>query len=344
MTKRRKVLVTGGLGYIGSHTVVELLKTTKNPYEVVIVDNCSNAKPIIADKIKEIQDGPLRFIEADARDKGAMRQIMQEEGIEAIIHFAGYKAVGESVAQPLSYYRNNLDSTLTLLEVAQELGVDKFVFSSSATVYGHSKNVPYEETEARSSLNPYGRTKVMIEDILADLASAWSDFGVIALRYFNPLGAHESGDIGENPTGIPNNLAPYITQVAVGKLDELHIFGDDYPTPDGTCIRDYVHVMDLAEGHVLALDRLYEKEGLGFEAINLGSGQGYSVFEILHAFEEAVGRPIPHRVTARRPGDGPISVASNTKARDLLGWEPKRSLKMMCQDQWRWQEKHPEGY
>ena len=338
-----KVLVTGGAGYIGSHTCVSLLESG---YEVVIVDNLVNSKQEAVRRVEEIAGKKVAFYEKDVCDKQAMEEIFNKENIGAVIHFAGLKAVGESVRLPLRYYQNNLTSTLVLLEVMKEHGVHNLVFSSSATVYGDPATVPITEEFPLSTTNPYGSTKLMIEMILKDIAKADPEFNPILLRYFNPIGAHESGRIGEDPNGIPNNLVPYITQVAIGKLEKLRVFGDDYPTPDGTGVRDYIHVVDLAEGHVAAL-KLFGEDGkanCGLRIYNLGTGKGYSVLDMVKAFGKAVGRPIPYEIVARRPGDIPACYADCTKAKKELHWEAKKTLDDMCADSWRWQSQNPNGY
>lgn len=338
-----KVLVTGGAGYIGSHTCVSLLESG---YEVVIVDNLVNSKQEAVRRVEEIAGKKVAFYEKDVCDKQAMEEIFNKENIGAVIHFAGLKAVGESVRLPLRYYQNNLTSTLVLLEVMKEHGVHNLVFSSSATVYGDPATVPITEEFPLSTTNPYGSTKLMIEMILKDIAKADPEFNPILLRYFNPIGAHESGRIGEDPNGIPNNLVPYITQVAIGKLEKLRVFGDDYPTSDGTGVRDYIHVVDLAEGHVAAL-KLFGEDGkanCGLRIYNLGTGKGYSVLDMVKAFGKAVGRPIPYEIVARRPGDIPACYADCTKAKKELHWEAKKTLDDMCADSWRWQSQNPNGY
>ena len=338
-----KVLVTGGAGYIGSHTCVSLLESG---YEVVIVDNLVNSKQEAVRRVEEIAGKKVAFYEKDVCDKQAMEEIFNKENIGAVIHFAGLKAVGESVRLPLRYYQNNLTSTLVLLEVMKEHGVHNLVFSSSATVYGDPATVPITEEFPLSTTNPYGSTKLMIEMILKDIAKADPEFNPILLRYFNPIGAHESGRIGEDPNGIPNNLVPYITQVAIGKLEKLRVFGDDYPTPDGTGVRDYIHVVDLAEGHVAAL-KLFGEDGkanCGLRIYNLGTGKVYSVLDMVKAFGKAVGRPIPYEIVARRPGDIPACYADCTKAKKELHWEAKKTLDDMCADSWRWQSQNPNGY
>lgn len=339
MVIRMKILVTGGAGYIGSHTCVVLLESG---YEVVIVDNLVNSKYEVVKRIKQIANKDLTFYENDVCDKDAMRKIFQQEKIDAVIHFAGLKAVGESVQIPLRYYDNNLTSTLVLLETMQEFGVKNFVFSSSATVYGNPKTVPITEDFPLSTTNPYGTTKLMIEQILTDLYKADSTFHPIILRYFNPVGAHKSGLIGEDPKGIPNNLMPYITQVAIGKLQKLRVFGGDYPTPDGTGVRDYIHVEDLAEGHVAVLKNFEKTSGL--QIYNLGTGHGYSVLDIVHAFSKATGKEIPYEIVDRRAGDIPACYADPTKAEKELNWKAVKTLDDMCADSWRWQTQNPNGY
>lgn len=338
-----KILVTGGAGYIGSHTCISLMESG---YEVVIVDNLVNSKPEAVRRVEEIAGKKVTFYEKDVCDKQAMEEIFEKEKVGAVIHFAGLKAVGESVQMPLRYYQNNLISTLVLLEVMKEYGVHNLVFSSSATVYGNPATVPITEDFPLSTTNPYGSTKLMIEMILKDMAKADPEFNPILLRYFNPVGAHISGRIGEDPNGIPNNLVPYITQVAIGKLEKLRVFGDDYPTHDGTGVRDYIHVVDLAAGHVAAI-RLFGEDGknnCGLRIYNLGTGTGYSVLDMVKAFGKAVGRPIPYEIVARRPGDVPACYADCTKAKEELHWEAKKTLDDMCADSWRWQSQNPNGY
>lgn len=335
-----KILLTGGAGFIGSHTCVEL---QNDGYDVVIADNFSNSKPEVLNRIKTITGKAPVFYEADVTDKEALRKIFSEQQIDAVVHFAGYKAVGESVAKPVVYYRNNLDSTLTLLEVMNEFGVKKIVFSSSATVYGESNEPPYDENMPISTCtNPYGWTKLMSEQILRDAAFADKELSVVLLRYFNPIGAHESGLIGEDPAGIPNNLFPYVAKVAGGKLEKLGIFGNDYPTEDGTGVRDYIHVVDLAKGHVAAI--AYAKDHTGAEAVNLGSGRGHSVMEVVNTFSEVNNIPVPYEIKPRRPGDLPTSFADASKAKKLFGWEAKLTLEDMCRDMWKWQTQNPDGY
>lgn len=334
------VLLAGGAGYIGSHTAVELLNAG---YQVVIVDDYSNSSPEAVHRIEKITGKRVISYEADVKNKEKMRYIFSENHIDCVIHFAGLKAVGESVRLPLKYYRNNIDTTLTLLECMEEAGVNQFVFSSSATVYGEENEPPYVETMHRGRCsNPYGWTKVMMEQILEDAAKANPKLSVILLRYFNPIGAHESGLIGEDPQGIPNNLMPYIAQVALGRRDHLTVFGGDYPTPDGTCLRDYIHVMDLANGHVKAVE--YATNHKGVEVFNLGTGTPYSVLDIIHAFEKATGVKVKYEIGPRRAGDLPKFWADSTKAQKVLGWHAERTLEDMCRDTWNWQAKNPEGY
>ena len=333
------VLVTGGAGYIGSHTCVKLLEAG---YDVVVLDNLSNSSPKAIGRVEEITGKKIRFYECDILDKVGMRTIFEENTIDSVIHFAGLKAVGESVAVPLKYYENNIAGTVYLLEVMQEFGVKKIVFSSSATVYGMTDKMPLTEDLPTSANSPYGQTKLMIEQILQDLAVSDKDWAISLLRYFNPVGAHESGRIGENPKGIPNNLMPYITQVALGKLPQLSIFGNDYPTKDGTGVRDYIHVVDLADGHLKALDKLNTTKGVLIH--NLGTGVGYSVLDLVKAFEEANGVTIPYKFAPRRPGDVTVCYADPTKAKTELGWEAKKSIVDMCRDAWNWQKNNPNGY
>ncbi len=335
-----KILVTGGAGYIGSHTVVELLN---EGYETVVIDNLCNSNKKSLERIEQITGKKPVFYENDVRDEAALEEIFSKEDIGAVIHFAGLKAVGESVAKPLEYYRNNLESTLALCEVMRRHGCKNFIFSSSATVYGDPQSVPIDESFPLHTTNPYGSTKLMIEDMLRDIGAADKEWKIILLRYFNPVGAHESGLIGEDPKGIPNNLTPYITQVAIGKLKELSVFGDDYDTPDGTGVRDYIHVVDLAKGHVAALRRIAEMEG-GCEVYNLGTGEGYSVLQVLRAFEKAVGAPIPYRIAPRRPGDIAQCYAATEKAEKYLHWKAEKGIEDMSKDAWNWQKKNPRGY
>ncbi|HKM16730.1 MAG TPA: UDP-glucose 4-epimerase GalE [Limnochordia bacterium] len=332
------ILVTGGAGYIGSHACVELLDAG---YEIVIVDNLSNSKSDVIKRIRAITGKDFRFYPVDILDKPALSAVFMDNRIDAVIHFAGLKAVAESVEFPLRYYHNNVAGTLVLCEVMQEYGVKKMVFSSSATVYGVPESVPINEEAPLAPVNPYGRTKLMIEQILQDLHQADHRWGIALLRYFNPIGAHKSGCIGEDPQGIPNNLMPYITQVAVGKLPVLKVFGSDYPTHDGTGVRDYIHVVDLAVGHLRALEKV---QGPGVYIYNLGTGKGYSVMDVISAFEKASGKKIPYEITQRRPGDVAASYADPAKAKQELDWEARRDLLDMCIDSWRWQVNNPEGY
>ncbi len=333
------ILVTGGAGYIGSHTVLALLE---DGYQVVVLDNLCNSSQESLRRVEALTDCAVGFVHGDVRDGTALDQVFSRFEIAAVIHFAGLKAVGESVRAPLSYYQNNVEGTLTLCQAMQRASVKKLVFSSSATVYGASAPVPYcEEYSRGETANPYGRSKAMVEQVLEDVCTADDTWSVASLRYFNPIGAHGSGLIGEDPLGIPNNLMPYIAQVAVGKLPELAIFGQDYPTADGTCVRDYLHVMDLAEGHVAALRGL---TSTGIEHYNLGTGKGYSVLEILRAFERVTGCKIPYRFAERREGDLPAFWADASKARKELGWSASRGLDEMMADTWKWQSKNPQGY
>ena len=335
------ILVTGGAGYIGSHTCVELLNAG---FEVVVVDNLCNSSRKSMERVMEITGKRLTFYEADLLDRDALEQIFDEEAIDAVIHFAGLKAVGESVGKPLEYYHNNITGTLVLCDVMRNHGVKSIVFSSSATVYGDPAFVPITEECPKGEItNPYGRTKGMLEQILTDLHTADPEWKVMILRYFNPIGAHKSGRIGEDPKGIPNNLLPYITQVAVGKLERLGVFGSDYDTSDGTCIRDYIHVVDLADGHVKALEKMAQNKG-GVWIYNLGTGTGYSVLDVIHAFEEANELKIPYVLMERRPGDVPQCYAAPLKAEKELGWKAERDLKDMCRDSWNWQKNNPQGY
>ncbi|UAW63708.1 UDP-glucose 4-epimerase GalE [Mycoavidus sp. HKI] len=333
------ILVTGGAGYIGSHTCVALLNAG---YEVVVVDNLSNSKRGALKNTEHITGKTLPFFAADVRDRDTLTRVFKTYSIQAVIHFAALKAVGESVAQPLQYYRNNMDSLLTLLETMNAYNVKHFVFSSSATVYGNPHAVPIDESFPLSATNPYGHTKVMAEQILRDLAAADTTWKIAALRYFNPVGAHESGLMGEDPNDIPNNLMPYIAQVAIGKLKQLKVFGGDWPTPDGTGLRDYIHVVDLARGHLAALDTLIKRE-IGF-TVNLGTGRGYSVLEIIRAFEAASGRKIPYEIVARRAGDIAAYYANPEAAQRVMGWRAAHGIERMCVDQWRWQVNNPQGY
>ncbi len=334
------VLVTGGAGFIGSHTCVELLESG---YEVTVVDNLSNSCAESLRRVQEITGKTLTFYPADLLDRQALEKIFGEQEIEAVIHFAGFKAVGESVGKPLKYYRNNLIGTLVLCEVMREHGVKKLVFSSSATVYGDPDSVPIREDAPLHVTNPYGRTKWMQEEILRDLSVSDPEWKILLLRYFNPIGAHPSGRIGEDPRGIPNNLLPYVAQVAVGRLPYLRIYGDDYDTPDGTGVRDYIHVVDLAAGHVKAIAKMDEL-GCGVHTYNLGTGVGYSVLEVVKAFEKASGQAVPCRICARRPGDIAVCYADPSLAAAELGWRAGRDLGEMCEDAWRWQRANPDGY
>lgn len=333
------ILVTGGAGYIGSHTCIELLNAG---YEVVVVDNLYNSSEKSLKRVQEITGKKLTFYEADLLDKDAIDNIFKMETIDSVIHFAGLKAVGESVLKPLEYYHNNVTGTLILCDIMRNHGVKNIVFSSSATVYGSPKTVPIKEDFPLSVTNPYGRTKLMLEEILKDLAVADPKWNIILLRYFNPIGAHESGKIGENPKGIPNNLLPYITQVAIGKLDCLSVFGDDYDTPDGSGVRDYIHVVDLSIGHLKAIEKLKEKQGV--LTYNLGTGVGNSVLEVIKAFEEASGQEIKYEIKPRRLGDIAKCYADATKAKEELHWNATKNLSDMCKDSWRWQSNNPNGY
>jgi UDP-glucose 4-epimerase len=334
-----KILVTGGAGYIGSHTCLELLNAG---YEVVVIDNYCNSKPESINRVQKITGKTVSMIVGDVRDKSVLREIFTQHAIEAVIHFAGLKSVGESVSDPIKYYDNNLISTLSLLEVMSEFGVKSIVFSSSATVYGVSDNKPIVESAPLGPSNPYGHTKHMLEQVLQDLSVAEPSWNIGLLRYFNPVGAHASGLIGEDPNGVPNNLMPYISQVAIGKLRELSIFGNDYPTVDGTGVRDYIHVVDLALGHLAALKALQKESGLF--AVNLGAGRGYSVLELVSMFEKVTGKSVPHKIVGRRPGDVAISFADASAAKNLLGWQTTKTLEDICRDAWNWQSQNPQGY
>lgn len=334
------ILVTGGAGFIGSHTVLELLNAG---YEVVVVDNLVNASKESLKRVEELSNKKVTFYENDILDREALNKIFEKEDIDSVIHFAGLKAVGESVAKPLEYYHNNISGSLVLFDVMRKHGVKNIIFSSSATVYGDPAFIPItEECPKGKPTNPYGMTKWMLEEILMDIQKADPEWNVILLRYFNPIGAHESGRMGENPNGIPNNLMPYITQVAVGKLKELGVFGNDYDTPDGTGVRDYIHVVDLALGHVASIKKL--KENPGVKIYNLGTGNGYSVLDIVKNFEEATGVKIPYVIKGRRAGDIATCYCDASLAKRELGWEAKRDLKQMCADSWRWQSNNPNGY
>ncbi|MBM4338946.1 MAG: UDP-glucose 4-epimerase GalE [Deltaproteobacteria bacterium] len=334
-----KILTTGGAGYIGSHTCLELLEAG---YEVVVVDNLCNSKVESLERVQRITGRSLSFYQVDLIDQEGLTSVFRNHRIDAVIHFAGLKAVGESTRYPLKYYHNNITGTLILCEVMKKEGVRTIVFSSSATVYGEPQQVPITEDAPLSPTNPYGRTKLVIEDILRDLRIAEPDWQIALLRYFNPVGAHQSGEIGEDPDGIPNNLFPYISQVAVGKLKELSVFGNDYPTPDGTGVRDYIHVVDLSLGHIKALERLKSKPGL--VTYNLGTGKGYSVLEVIEAFRMACGKPIPYKMVGRRPGDVAACFADPSLAGRELGWVAVKGLEEMCADTWRWQVNNPMGY
>jgi len=334
------ILVTGGAGYIGSHTVIELQQAG---YEVVIVDNLSNSSKKSLERVEKITGKPVTFYQVDILDREGLNEVFEKEKIDSCIHFAGLKAVGESVEKPWEYYENNIAGTLILLDVMRKHGVKNIIFSSSATIYGNPAIIPItEECPKGQCTNPYGWTKSMLEQVLVDMQKADPEWNVIILRYFNPIGAHKSGTIGENPNGIPNNLMPYITQVAVGKLAQLGVFGDDYDTPDGTGVRDYIHVLDLATGHVKALKKIEENIGLGL--YNLGTGIGYSVLDIVKNFEEASGVKIPYVIKPRRAGDIATCYSDATKAKNELGWEAQHDIREMCEDSWRWQSNNPNGY
>ncbi len=332
------VLVTGGAGFIGSHTVVELQNAG---FDVVVVDNLCNANEEALRRVKEITGKELAFYAYDVRDRARMEEVFSAHKIDWVIHFAGLKAVGESVKKPILYYDNNLISTLVLLETMEKFGVKNFVFSSSATVYGEPERLPLDEECRLSTTNPYGTTKLMQERILKDLYAADNTWNIALLRYFNPVGAHPSGRIGEDPKGIPNNLMPYVAQVASGKLQKIGVFGNDYPTPDGTGVRDYIHVVDLARGHVAAIQKLNTP---GVHIYNLGTGKGYSVLDMIHAFEKACGKKLPYEIKPRRAGDVPACYASSKKAEKDLGWKAEYDLEDMCRDQWNWQKNNPNGY
>ena len=333
------VLVTGGMGYIGSHTTVELLKSGK---EVIIIDNLCNSSIVVKDRIKEITGKDIKFYNIDLADKEAVEKVFEENSIESVIDFAALKAVGESVKNPLEYYMNNMVSFLVLLDIMKKNNVKNLVFSSSATVYGDAKTMPILESFPLTATNPYGRTKLMAEEILRDLAASDSSWNIAILRYFNPIGAHESGIIGEDPNGIPDNLMPYITKVAVGELKELSVFGNDYDTIDGTGVRDYIHVVDIAIGHIRALEKLETNSGL--VTYNLGTGNGFSVLQLVKAFSKASGKEIPYKIAPRRAGDVAICYADPSKANRELNWKAEKSLEQMCEDSWRWQKNNPNGY
>lgn len=333
------ILVTGGTGYIGSHTVVELLAAGA---ELLIIDNLSNSKPAVLDRIETISGRRPAFRSVDIRDRAGLEQVFRDHPIDSVIHFAGLKAVGESVSEPLRYYDNNVHGSLVLFETMAAHGVKKVVFSSSATVYGDPHAVPIREHFPLQATNPYGRSKLMVEEILRDLAVADPTWRIALLRYFNPVGAHRSGLIGEDPNGIPNNLMPFVAQVAVGKREKLAVFGNDYPTPDGTGVRDYIHVVDLALGHLAALN--YLDRQVGVLTVNLGTGQGYSVLDMVGAFEAASGRKVPYEIVGRRPGDIAACYADPALARERLGWKAERGIREMCEDGWRWQSTNPDGF
>lgn len=335
------ILVTGGAGFIGSHTCVELLNAG---YEIVVVDNYYNSNPKSLERVKELTGKDFKSYECDIRDSEGMDKIFKENKIDAVIHFAGLKAVGESCQKPIEYYDNNIGGTLKLCDVMRNNGCKNIVFSSSATVYGMKNVSPLKETmKTGGTTNPYGTTKYMIEIILDDIYKSDNEWNVTLLRYFNPIGAHESGRIGENPSGIPNNLMPYITQVAIGKRPYLSVYGNDYDTPDGTCIRDYIHVVDLADGHVKAVNNILDGKK-GVQIFNLGTGKGYSVLDIVKAFSKAYGKELPYKIAPRRPGDLAVCFSDPSKAKEVLGWEAKRGIDDMCRDSWNWQSKNPNGY
>jgi UDP-glucose 4-epimerase len=333
------ILVLGGAGYIGSHTCVQLLQAG---YDIVVADNLSNSSPESLNRIKAITGKSFAFVKMDICDEVAMKQLFEDYTIDAVIHFAGMKAVGESTEQPLRYFKNNVNGSLVVLDAMSKANVKTIVFSSSATVYGDAEQMPVKEDSPLFVTNPYGRTKLMIEDILRDLKQSDDEWRIGILRYFNPIGAHESGLIGEDPNGVPNNLLPFVAQVAVGRLEKLNVFGNDYPTHDGTGIRDYIHVTDLADGHLAALKYLFEHQAL--ITVNLGTGIGYSVLDVVIAFGEVVGRDIPYKILPRRAGDVAVTYADTQYAKQLIGWEAKRDLKCMCEDVWRWQSNNPNGF
>jgi len=333
------ILITGGAGYIGSHTVIELINAG---YDIIIYDNFSNSSHEVIKRIEQIVGQPIKVIDADIKDKAKLQETFKNYSINAVIHFAGLKAVGESVQEPLKYYDNNISGSICLFEVMSEFGCKKIVFSSSATVYGEPKSLPILENFPLSATNPYGRSKLFIEDILRDIAISDNGWKILLLRYFNPVGAHASALIGEDPNGIPNNLMPFISQVAVGKREYLSIFGDDYDTLDGTGVRDYIHVVDLAQGHLKALQKINDIQGA--VAVNLGTGKGYSVLDMVKAFEKASGKKVSYKIVKRRPGDIAACYADPSFAKEFLGWEAKLDLAKMCEDTWRWQSKNPKGY
>lgn len=337
----KKILVTGGVGYIGSHTLIELIAAGFTP---VVYDNLSNSSPASLARVQQIVGQSIEFIEGDILDTQLLAKTFAAHDFTAVIHFAGLKAVGESVAKPLWYYQNNVAGTLNLLDAMTNAQVKNLIFSSSATVYGDPEALPIVESSPRSATNPYGQSKLMIEYMLEDLAKADNHWQLISLRYFNPIGAHHTGTIGENPNGIPNNLMPYVSQVAVGKLPQLSVFGNDYDTVDGTGVRDYIHVVDLAKGHVAALQYLEHQTQLGFEPINLGTGKGTSVLQLVNAFIKTTGQSVPYNIAPRRPGDIASCYASSDKAKHLLGWQAEFDIERMCTDTWRWQSQNPNGY
>ena len=339
MSEAKCILVTGGAGYIGTHTCIQLLDAG---YQVVVLDNFSNSSPEALKRVEQLSGQKVDLITGDINDQQLLARLFSQYKVDAVIHFAGLKAVGESVEQPLRYYHNNVTGTLSLCSAMQEAGVKNLVFSSSATVYGDPASLPINESFPTSATNPYGRSKLIVEEILQDLHRSQPDWNIALLRYFNPGGAHPSGLIGEDPSDIPNNLMPFIAQVAIGRRPHLNVFGDDYVTPDGTGVRDYIHVQDLAEGHVKALGWLERRDGI--RAFNLGTGKGYSVLEMLKAFEQACGKPLPYQVMERRPGDVAACYADPALAKEVLGWSAQRGLEQMCADAWRWQKQNPQGY
>ena len=341
INQSKKILVTGGAGYIGSHTLIELIAAGFTP---VVYDNLSNSSPASLARVQQIVGQSIEFIEGDILDTPLLAETFASHDFTAVIHFAGLKAVGESVAKPLWYYQNNVAGTLNLLDAMAKAQVKNLIFSSSATVYGDPEALPIVESSPRSATNPYGQSKLMIEHMLEDLAKSDNHWQLISLRYFNPIGAYHTGTIGENPNGIPNNLMPYVSQVAVGKLPQLSVFGNDYDTVDGTGVRDYIHVVDLAKGHVAALQYLEHQTQLGFEPINLGTGKGTSVLELVNAFIKTTGQPVPYSIAPRRPGDIASCYASSDKAKSLLGWQAEFDIERMCTDTWRWQSQNPNGY
>lgn len=341
INQSKKILVTGGAGYIGSHTLIELIAAGFTP---VVYDNLSNSSPASLARVQQIVGQSIEFIEGDILDTQLLAKTFAAHDFTAVIHFAGLKAVGESVAKPLWYYQNNVAGTLNLLDAMAKANVKNLIFSSSATVYGDPEALPIVESSPRSATNPYGQSKLMIEYMLEDLAKSDNHWQLISLRYFNPIGAYHTGTIGENPNGIPNNLMPYVSQVAVGKLPQLSVFGNDYDTVDGTGVRDYIHVVDLAKGHVAALQYLQQQTQLGFEPINLGTGKGTSVLELVNAFIKTTGQPVPYSIAPRRPGDIASCYASSDKAKHLLGWQAEFDIERMCTDTWRWQSQNPNGY